>query len=139
MQNTKAPRRDASGRIVGLVGVARDITDRKRAEEALRESEARFRSVLESSRDVIYRLNLQTGRYEYISPAAATVVGFSVEELMAQDIETALAMVHPADVPAMRAALARTFGDRRSERGVSPAKQGRRLPLALQSDVPDQG
>ena len=84
-----------------------EITEHKRAEEALRESEARFRSVLDNSRDVIYRLNVQTGRYEYISPSAETVVGFSQDELMALDTRKSLAMIHPDDLPAMRAVLAR--------------------------------
>ena len=74
---------------------------------ALRESEERFRSVLEDSRDVIYRLNIQTGRFEYISPRAETVVGLPREDLMAQDSEAALAMIHPDDRPAMRAAIER--------------------------------
>ena len=74
---------------------------------ALRESEERFRSVLDHSLDVIYRLNAQTGHFEYISPSAETVVGYSPDELIAQDAETALAMIHPDDLPAMRAALAR--------------------------------
>ena len=84
-----------------------DITARKRAEEQLREGEARFRSVLENSHAVIYRLNVQTGRYEYVSPSAEAVVGFSPDELTAMDFEAALAMVHPYDAPAMLATVAR--------------------------------
>jgi PAS domain S-box-containing protein len=86
--------------------ISMDITEHKKAEEALQVSEARFRSVLDNSLDVIYRLNVQTSCYEYISPSAEMVVGFSPDELMAQDVETGLAMIHPEDLPAMRAALA---------------------------------
>ena len=74
-----------------------------------------LRSVLESSRDVIYRLNVQTGRYEYISPAAQDVVGFSAEGLMAMDADTAMATVHPEDLAAMRAAVARLDQTGRAE------------------------
>jgi PAS domain S-box-containing protein len=51
---TVSPVRDADGRIIGASKVARDITGRKRAEEALRESEARFRAVAESIPSVVW-------------------------------------------------------------------------------------
>jgi two-component system, chemotaxis family, CheB/CheR fusion protein len=98
---------DAKGCVRGAVAAAMDVTPMRRAEQALRESEVRFRSVLDNSRDVIYRLNLQTGRYEYISPSAERIMGFSADEIMAQDVKTALTMVHPDDLPAVLAAHAR--------------------------------
>ena len=78
----------------------------KRAEVELRASEERFQSILESSRDVIYRINAQTGRYDYISPSCQQVVGYTVEELMAQDARTALEMIHPDDREGFRTAIA---------------------------------
>jgi two-component system cell cycle sensor histidine kinase/response regulator CckA len=107
IDDSGAPIRDGNGKTMGVVLIFRDITERRRAEEALQESEARFRSVLDNSRDSIYRLNVQTGRYEYISPSTETIVGFSPDELMAMDAETSLTMVHPDDLPAMQAELAR--------------------------------
>jgi PAS domain S-box-containing protein len=98
---------DEEGRPRGAVHVLVDITERKRAEEELRESEARFRSVLDNSIDVIYRINVQTGHYEYVSPSAKTVAGYSPAEFMAMDAEKALAMIHPEDLPAMRETTAR--------------------------------
>ncbi len=79
------------------------------SEAALKESEQQFRSVLDSSRDAIYRLNLQTSRYEYISPAFQSVLGYSSKEWSSMSIEQTMALVHPDDLPGVDKALARLF------------------------------
>lgn len=85
--------------------LTRDIAERKRAEDALRQSEARFRSVLEASRDLIYRLNLVSGRYEYVSPSVTSVLGRSPAEVMGMRIDEAWQLIHPDDLSAMQTAM----------------------------------
>ena len=65
-----------------FVALFEDITERKKAVEDVRVNEERFHSVLNNSLDVIYRLNLETGRYEYMSPSSESLLGFEPEELM---------------------------------------------------------
>ena len=90
-----------------FVAIYEDITERKEAEQALKESEQRFRSVLDSSLDAIYRFNLQTGRYEYVSPAFEPVVGYSSDEMSSMSMEQTMALIHPDDMPGVNEALVR--------------------------------
>jgi len=83
-----------------------DISDIKRAKEAAQQSELQLRSVLEHSRDVFYRRNVQTGRFVYISQSVQTLVGYTPDELMMLDSATLQKMIHPDDISAMWAALA---------------------------------
>lgn len=90
--------RDDKGRPASMWSIVRDITARKRADVALRESEGRFRHVLEHSVDAAYRRNLQTGGYDYISPAIKSMTGFTPAQVMAQPADKLFEFIHPADV-----------------------------------------
>ena len=65
-----------------LLAIARDTTERKKAREALQESEEKHRGLIEGLDDAIYRMSLPDGEYEYMSPAAWKVFGVSAEEFM---------------------------------------------------------
>lgn len=82
-----------NGVSVGVQGTARDITERKRAEELLRAKEQRFRSLIENSSDAIALLT-EDGRIIYASPSTPTVIGFSPEELLRL---TAFDLLDPED------------------------------------------
>lgn len=57
----------------------RDITNYRQATEALHESEQKYRRLAENSPDMMYRMSLPDGKYEYVSPAAASVFGYPPE------------------------------------------------------------
>jgi PAS domain S-box-containing protein len=80
-----------------LVSVARDVTERIQIENALRQSEERFRNVLDNSLDMIYSLNLWTGKYSYVSPSSEKLMGYSPEEFLALNPEELISLVHPDD------------------------------------------
>jgi PAS domain S-box-containing protein len=68
------------GRVVRMQGIFQDITERKRAEQALRESEDKFRSITEQLTDVIFVTDPR-GFITYISPAAQRVFGYGAAEM----------------------------------------------------------
>ncbi|MCX8160746.1 MAG: PAS domain S-box protein [Candidatus Saccharicenans sp.] len=75
------PMKDEAGKIIGLIEVTAEITARKRAEQALKESEARFRRLAENARDLIYRYRFGVDRgFEYVSPAATSITGYTPED-----------------------------------------------------------
>lgn len=88
LESTSSVIRNAEGEPEKLVIVNRDITERKRAEEALRRSEADFRSVVEDAPYGIYRASL-TGRFLQVNPALLKLLGYELEqELLEQDLAT---------------------------------------------------
>ncbi|HEX6039832.1 PAS domain S-box protein [Longimicrobium sp.] len=99
------PVRDAEGRVYREVGVAHDVTERVRAEEALRTSEERFRQLAETVGEVFYVYDIAQERMLYVSPAYAGIWGRAPDEVL-RDPHAWLAAVHPDDA----GRLARTMG-----------------------------
>lgn len=58
-----------------------ELTERRRAEDQLRQSEDRFRRLAENAPDMIYRMSLPDGRYVYVSPASTNLTGYTPQEL----------------------------------------------------------
>ncbi|MCK5135699.1 MAG: PAS domain S-box protein [Bacteroidales bacterium] len=85
---TKVPMRDNSGNITGLVGISRDITARKQAENSLFQSEEKFKILFESSPDAYYLQDLK-GIFVDGNKAAEKLTGFKRSELIGQNLQSA--------------------------------------------------
>lgn len=120
IHTVKTPVYDENGTISGVLGIFWDITERKRAEEALQQahdelehrvamrtkellranealrvSEEKYRLVADNSNDWIYLIN-PDGRFQYVSPSSERVTGYLSEEFM-HDPQLFLNIIHPDD------------------------------------------
>jgi PAS domain S-box-containing protein len=113
------PLRDPQGHITHWFGTCTDIEEQKRAGDAQRASEARFRALIEKSFDAILLLTPQ-GTVAYASPSTAQLLGFAPEELLGRD---AFELVHPED----RARTAALFAELAGSSGSSVSNSHRAL------------
>ncbi len=126
-------KRGRSGRAVGVVCVARDMTARKRAEDALRASEERFHSVAQSATDAIISADGR-GRIQFWNKGAEAIFGYTEDEVMGRP----LAMLMPERYrEAHQKGLERAYatGERRVAGKTIELnglrKNGREFPLEL--------
>ena len=75
------PRKDEKGNIIGFRGIARDITERKQMEEALRQSEEKYRNILQSIQEGYFELDL-AGNYTFVNDANCRLLGYSRDEII---------------------------------------------------------
>ena len=81
-----------------FTGIVRDITDRKRGEEALRQSEEHLRALIENAADIITVLN-RDGTRQYVSPSVEHSIGYRPEELIGK---SPFELVHPDNAAELR-------------------------------------
>ena len=109
VSTTKAPLYDEAGNTVGTFGISRDITRRKRAEEALREAEVEHRTLVESASDLVFRVDAE-GRWTYLNQAAGEIYGADPEALLGRPF---VERVAPDHVEGDREAFARVLAGER--------------------------
>jgi len=97
--------RDTSGRPTRLDGCLVDVTEQRQTEEGLRQSEERFRALVEKSRDGILLLD-DRGIIRYATPAVRVTLGYDPIAVKGRDV---FELVHPDDVAALRKKFARTL------------------------------
>lgn len=85
---------DDAGSLVAIEGLVEDITERKTFIAALEESEAKYRTFIETANDLIYSINTD-GSFAYLSPNTEDILGFKPEELQGLAFPQVL---HPDDV-----------------------------------------
>jgi PAS domain S-box-containing protein len=76
--------KDKQGDVKYLEGFVNDITKQEEAEKALQDSESRYRLISENTGDVIWILNLETGKFNYVSPSVYNLRGYTPEEVLEQ-------------------------------------------------------
>jgi len=122
------------GKIVGTLGIVRDISERKKVEEALRESEEKFRKIFESANDCLIYLD-RSGRILDVNEKAVQVFGGLKEELVGKHF-TQVSILSFRDIPKLLSNFARIL---RGKEGYTSLrimnKKGQEIHLECSSSI----
>ena len=94
LRTSKVPLRDLDDRIIGILGTYDDITERKQVAVALRDSEERFRSMIQSLSDMILILD-GDGQFTYESPSVSQILGYRPGHFLGR---SPIEYIHPDDL-----------------------------------------
>ncbi len=83
---TKVPMRNNLGEIAGLIGISHDVTTRKKAEDALRQSETKYRQIIETATEGIWMIDA-ADQTTFVNPRMAAMLGYEVDEMLGRSPE----------------------------------------------------
>ena len=78
---TYSPIRNSLGKVVGVSAIGQDVTERKRAEQAIRESESKFRAFVETTEEWVWAMDVDAV-HTYSNPAVTRILGYEAEEVV---------------------------------------------------------
>jgi len=106
--------KNSAGEIIGFKSVGQDITEKVKAEEALKESEEKYRNILEQIEDSYFETDVQ-GNYTFVNDTWCRIMGYTREEVIGQNADK---FIHPDDIKQTRKAYYEVYRTGRPNKGV---------------------
>jgi PAS domain S-box-containing protein len=106
--NSAAPVRDAEGRIVGAAVALQDITELRATQERLRESEEKYRRLIENMNDLVCEVDGEA-KYRFVSSQYEQILGYAPEELLGKPVRE---LIHPGDLKLSTPSFRKLVGGR---------------------------
>jgi PAS domain S-box-containing protein len=121
LETTKVPLHDTQGRVIGVLGTYEDITERRQAEEALRENAAVLRAIVNTAADGIITIDAHS-LVQAFNPAAERLFGYAAQEVIGQDVAMLMPSPYREEHPTyvanyLRTGQAKILGIRREVAG----------------------
>ena len=119
VQTVKTPLEDEKGNTIGILGIFWDITEHRQIEEALMESEERYRTIIEYSNDMIWTLDIQGG-FLFFNKRSEEITGFKLKDWQGKSFAP---LIEKDDLPKVIEVFHKTLGGEPQQYDVSVTKE----------------